>query len=1369
MHRPADSRVAATLVLTTVLAGFTAMLAGTTRPLADVRRQSHAQPPAPWHLEHVAHLGGATNAVAVAGDVVFAGLGTRVVALDARDPAAPVLLDQGPMLGGVVQDLVLEGGLLYASWMAGVPEAGRGGLAVLDVADPARMALLRDTPVDVAARRLAVADGVALLAGSYDRQWFANEPRGAVLPVDPRTAGAPLLGERHVLQHAAVAIARSGPMAYVLESRNGFDEIAVVRAMDASDPLRPRPVAVLSVPGPARALAAAGSRLYVAGGAGGLRVVGIGPDGGLRDLGRASTSGACADDVALSPDGLLVLDACADRLLGFGVADDGWPVAQGALAVPPSATRAAWLGAHAAVALGGRGGALLVDARRPDGLEARGAWAPDAPLGAPSALVLHSDGQSLTVAGPSTGLTTLRLDGAGQPPRVAAHLDVDGLQDLDAIGRHVVATDVAAARLYVFDVGDIAAPRLVGSLSLPNAVDAVAHPVGPVVYVPGDGYGLRAVSVLDPARPTVAATDSAIRARTVVRGAGGLLALDSLHLLALDIADPLAPAVVGRIGWFGIAFSLDRRAAASDHWAYIASADGSGCDRRMVCSALSVVDVSDASAPRLVTSHRLDGEPEPSALALDGERLVLGGGLGLTVLDSAALESSFAPLATYAAPGQVMDVTVAPGAGDERLLVVAEADAGLGVYRLARSAAPTATRTAAAPWPTPPAAPSASATRADPSRARLFLPYAARQALGSRAPAALELTYAALGPTYGVAVGAGVVYHGHGGSVAAIALEGEPIEVGRTPGLAGLVHDLAVDGELLFAAAGNAGLAAFSLADPRRPTLVGMAATGDTARGVAVAGGLAYVAAGDAGLEVFDVADPARPRRIGSAPVAGRARRVWLERGHAFVANLDDGPIAVYDLSSPAQPRRVAQLGEDHVGGWALAVHGDHAYVASCANCLAIIDIADPSAPALDDAVLLIDEVFASDLAISQGHLLALTGETVEAYDLADPLAPAHAGSAALDGYARRMAVHGAVAAAVTDYGLESAEWFDPHGDPGPIQLLDAADPRQMRSLGSVWPAFVGTGLVLPAADPAALYVVGLDLAALPPEDQAQAHLLDLDDPDRPRRGARVPELGDVRDMVVQGTTGYAIRGGSSLAVLDLRAPENPVTLASLELDAGLSALAISGDTLLVRSSTNRVVEGGWVFTATFHVVDVGDPARPARAASIAVPGGGGTPALSEGTAWLPVPGGIRAVDVTDPWHPVEVGHLALPGLGATSAPSQVVADGGRVWVASSRGLFAVDGADPGRPRLLGSAEGAFHALRLLAPDRLLASGCGLTLFRLPSDGVPIPIAARDLLPHVPLRCSMGEWSGGLAAGRFYGVPELTVFGGLYVVDVAGP
>ncbi len=148
--------------------------------LGDARRMAvPALPPAATgaggsivRLDPVGQIGGASNAVAVAGDLALVGIGPRLVAMDVSDPANVVELGASDPMDGVVIDIAV------ASEHAFVTDGF--GLKVLDVRDPLRPRLVAETLADQTTDKVAIAG----IAGCHLATLLALQPMNLILPHD---------------------------------------------------------------------------------------------------------------------------------------------------------------------------------------------------------------------------------------------------------------------------------------------------------------------------------------------------------------------------------------------------------------------------------------------------------------------------------------------------------------------------------------------------------------------------------------------------------------------------------------------------------------------------------------------------------------------------------------------------------------------------------------------------------------------------------------------------------------------------------------------------------------------------------------------------------------------------------------------------------------------------------------------------------------------------------------------------------------------------------------------------------------------------------------------------------------------------------
>jgi hypothetical protein len=485
---------------------------------------------------------------------------------------------------------------------------------------------------------------------------------------------------------------------------------------------------------------------------------------------------------------------------------------------------------------------------------------------------------------------------------------------------------------------------------------------------------------------------------------------------------------------------------------------------------------------------------------------------------------------------------------------------------------------------------------------------------------------------------------------------------------------------LLYVAAGTAGVAVLSVAQPEAPELLGWIDTDWFAYDIALdaAQGRLVVADGGAGLAVFDVRDPGAPVALGTVDTPSEARAVVLDPSArlAYVADWGRG-LAVIDLGDAAAPRL---LGGVDSPGEAVDVALDAGWIdlADREGGLALVEVGDPTAPRLaasvSSAVTGAPEALFVDGDAGRVYLADGAGGNLRWLRRTAPGVLADGGVLALGGQpvAMERGVGRRLAVANARVGLQLLDAGDGVG---------AVDPRQLGLLFS--PSFV-EGVAL---DPRR----GLAFLA-----DAYGGVLSLDPGSAglPRVVGRLFTSAATHDLALDGDRAYVAdsSAGEALGVdLDRDAKraylaDGPGGLRIYDVSTAgadgppqlLGELPLAGFAWSLRADPAARL----VYLADrlvgLRVIDVSDPANPRERAVYTAAGGVFEVALSGHRAYIAAgQGGLRVVDVSDPDRPRDVG--GAPGLGAAQG---LALFGGRLFVtAGAEGLRRLDLRDPDRPR----------------------------------------------------------------------------------------
>jgi len=920
-------------------------------------------------------IGGANDALLVAGDVAWIAEGPRVVgygvaaSLGPADAGAALpRLGASPVLPGIARDLAMvgehlvvaagpEAGLLVldiadpqrvrqigrldtpgeASGLAALGSVvavadGEAGLLVVDLAIPSAPAALASVALESAAARVRIAAGHAVVAlglAPWQSGWPGAE--GALAVVDLRDPLAPVVRASLDPGGAPLALAAEGDLAYAVVRRRADGErppdeaLAVVDVLGPGDgDNEPRLLGVGTigdalVPSDLATGLAPHGRYVLAGGAR-LRVVDLYDPAAPVLLRRLDTPAAA---IALSPAGAVL------ALPGGGIAlhatGRGGQLYHHATRSAPGSTVAA-LPWPAPAPEGGGGDPQPAPASAVGMADRHGLWRVDLGSEAPGELAATS--APYRVAGGQIQRAVSYRDQAGAPAALlliqggvaGAHVDTVAL--LPAPTEDEASVDPDAA---------VAPPAALGRgawrSGLPPADLAVTEGGGQALVldsaevVAGSGaLSLHVVDVSEASRPrTVSAVPAVAGSALTIEGEFAYVLGNDLSVWSLAV-DPRRPSLVSRVGG-----PADTLAVATD-LAFTHDGD-----------TLRVFDLSDPAGPEVGAGWPMRG-PAHGLAADDRYVAVAMGEAGVALVEFAASPPT---VARFDTAGEAVDVHIK---GDR--LWVADGDGGLLALAIETPGGPE-------PTPTPIQARTAPRTHEGLSLAvtagRSGNVQAQPEVLpleGTRSASAQRASQTSPDPILidGALGGSTTaVYADDLGGIELVA-RGARIEVfgwssnrgfeveassGILPGIVrGLTY--AVDADLgitVFAAVAGHGMAVLS----ESLELVALLPLPD-AVGITRVGDVLWVAGGSSGAVYgVDVSDRAAPRLLTEIAAANEALALTVQESSLIVAQGDAG-ISIHDISNPARPRLLSRLplqgraqgldAADHGGGFLLVAAG---------------------------------------------------------------------------------------------------------------------------------------------------------------------------------------------------------------------------------------------------------------------------------------------------------------------------------------------------------------------------------------------------------------------------------------------------------------
>lgn len=155
------------------------------------------------------------------------------------------------------------------------------------------------------------------------------------------------------------------------------------------------------------------------------------------------------------------------------------------------------------------------------------------------------------------------------------------------------------------------------------------------------------------------------------------------------------------------------------------------------------------------------------------------------------------------------------------------------------------------------------------------------------------------------------------------------------------IIDLAVEGDLVYAARGDDGLALIDVSDPVEPFVLSTIGTPGEAVAVSVSVGTTVVADLPSSIQLVDTSKPASPMLLGDVDVGSPVAAVAAEDSIAVITGITT--THVVDFSDHRQPMLVASL---KIRGNSVVLEDGLAYVTySPEGEFTIIDVNDPTAP----------------------------------------------------------------------------------------------------------------------------------------------------------------------------------------------------------------------------------------------------------------------------------------------------------------------------------------------------------------------------------------------------------------------------------------
>lgn len=452
--------------------------------------------------------------------------------------------------------------------------------------------------------------------------------------------------------------------------------------------------------------------------------------------------------------------------------------------------------------------------------------------------------------------------------------------------------------------------------------------------------------------------------------------------------------------------------------------------------------------------------------------------------------------------------------------------------------------------------------------------------------------------------------------------------------LPGLVKDVAVSGQTVYAAIGGKGLWLIDVTNPSAPSILGSHSLSNGATHLIADGAIAYVASGS-DIYKLDISSPTAIQMLGSYSGSTSITAMGGVVGNALAVGSTDGVRMI-------KTDTLTQVGFAAGGPVvAMAVNGNAIYAAIDGEGTVVIDGSDTSAPVKGNSFAITGT---NGVVASGTHLFVADSTRVMIFSLATPLSPSF------------LANYSALLPSLL-LGADGGKLYMV-AQPSAVAIIDFSEPQNPSQFGKVdMPGFahdaVTNGSYTFALTGGALYVLG-GVGRIRPTVLGSL---------------RDPEGATFTRLAVEGAYVYVLREFQGLSIVDISNPGQPTIAGSLNFSGPTSGLAVTNGHVLVADGPNGL-----------RIIDVSQPSQP-KEVSLFSPTGFVQSVAASGTyAYVAdTTAGLRIVDVTNPSAPTET---------AVFQPSSPIMDvasigAGRVLVSLMSGaLVIVDVSDPAKPGL---------------------------------------------------------------------------------------
>ncbi len=404
-------------------------------------------------------------------------------------------------------------------------------------------------------------------------------------------------------------------------------------------------------------------------------------------------------------------------------------------------------------------------------------------------------------------------------------------------------------------------------------------------------------------------------------------------------------------------------------------------------------------------------------------------------------------------------------------------------------------------------------------------------------------------------------------------------------------------------------------------------------------------------LSILDVSDPGNPSKIANFEITKSIEGIDIASDHAYLIDYN-GTIWVLDISNPSVPALDTTLaGISYGTGRNITWHEDYLYAARSEHGLFIYDATDPARP---QPVGLFSAVnTAADVAVQGDYAyLADFSSGLKIINVADKTNPTLTGS-----YDRTQWIALSVKVA-GNYAYVTSVFYDTG-----LWIIDITDPANPVDVGFCYVDFFPSDVVV-EGDYAYVTSAGTD---------QELAVIDISDPANPVRTGGEP-LAAGYQVALAGSLACVAASARGVSVVNVSNPSNPAEVGQFATLRYIEDIETTGDYLiLVRTQGLTMMEidrwdRQYELDRQFYYEE-----------SFAVEVQGTYAYLANCDSWYQNYQGLSIVDIQDPTHPVEIGFLGGYCI------YRLAVEEDYLYFVDGSIFIVVDVSDPSNPAVTGS------------------------------------------------------------------------------------